>query len=102
MRDAAILDYTPAVGTHAALKKEEPSARPARGSSTRLHCLPVGAKGKDHQFRRIGMVLDHAFGLFAAVQKSVRGPSRHVALRSPSVAIGALRTWTDLHAAAGL
>ena len=73
MRDAAILDYPPAVGTHAALKKEGPSARPARGSATRLHCLSAGAKGKDHQFRRIGMVLDRTFGLFAAVQESVRG-----------------------------
>jgi hypothetical protein len=41
------LNISPAVGTDAALKKGGLSARPAGNSTTRLHCFPARAKGRD-------------------------------------------------------
>ena len=42
------VDYLPAVGTHAAVKKEGPSARPTGNSTKTLHCFPACAKGRPY------------------------------------------------------
>ena len=68
---------SPAVGTQAALKRKEPSARPTGSSTIRLHCLIARAKrvvsphGDSARRPHHDMLAEHHVGLGKALKKAI-------------------------------